>query len=56
MVPFRLLARAVFTLAVISGRAPSGFLGVGLWEGLGALVTGAALCHEGRSARALTGA
>lgn len=31
-VPFRLLTCAVFTLAVIGGRAPSGFLGVGLWE------------------------
>ncbi|MFE7777548.1 hypothetical protein ACFU5O_27360 [Streptomyces sp. NPDC057445] len=49
-VPFRLLTCAVFTLAVITGRAPSGFLGVGLWEGLGAAVTGAALWHEGRRA------
>lgn len=47
-VPFRLLTCAVFTLAVVTGRAPSGFLGVGLWEGLGALVTGAALRHERR--------
>lgn len=51
-VPFRLLTCAVFTLAVIGGRAPSGFLGVGLWEGLGAFVTGAALRHEQRGARA----
>ncbi|MEU8518382.1 hypothetical protein [Streptomyces sp. NBC_01216] len=50
-VPFRLLTCAVFTLAVVSGRAPAGFLGVGLWEGLGAVVTGAALRHEGRAAR-----
>ncbi|QOV41227.1 hypothetical protein IM697_21290 [Streptomyces ferrugineus] len=47
-VPFRLLTCAVFTLAVIGGRAPAGFLGVGLWEGIGALVTGAALRHESR--------
>ncbi|MER6998418.1 hypothetical protein [Streptomyces sp. NPDC000410] len=47
-VPFRLLTCTVFTLAVVTGRAPAGFLGVGLWEGLGALVTGAALWHEGR--------
>ncbi|MGW1881992.1 hypothetical protein [Streptomyces sp. NPDC001970] len=50
-VPFRLLTCTVFTLAVIGGRAPSGFLGVGLWEGVGALVTGAALRYEGRGAR-----
>ncbi|MGW2559657.1 hypothetical protein ACWCXB_10510 [Streptomyces sp. NPDC001514] len=50
-VPFRLLTCTVFTLAVIGGRAPSGFLGVGLWEGAGALVTGAALWYEGRGAR-----
>ncbi|MFI8366535.1 hypothetical protein [Streptomyces sp. NPDC085466] len=45
-VPFRLLTCAVFTLAVAGGRAPAGFLGVGLWEGLGAVVTGAALWYE----------
>ncbi|MFD7231538.1 hypothetical protein [Streptomyces sp. NPDC059881] len=52
-VPFRLLTCTVFTVAVISGRAPSGFLGVGLWEGLGALATGLALRFEaGRRATA----
>ncbi|MFF6979918.1 hypothetical protein ACFZAV_19700 [Streptomyces sp. NPDC008343] len=49
-VPFRLLTCTVFTLAVITGRAPAGFLGVGLWEGIGAVVTGAALRLEGRGA------
>ncbi|MFF3945575.1 hypothetical protein ACFYYN_12205 [Streptomyces sp. NPDC001902] len=53
-VPFRLLTFTVFTTAVVIGRAPSGFLGVGVWEGVGALVTGAALWHEGRTARAAT--
>ncbi|MEU6946863.1 hypothetical protein ABZ957_16785 [Streptomyces sp. NPDC046316] len=48
-VPFRLLTCAVFTLAVLTGRAPTGFLGVGLWEGLGALTTWAALRHEDRA-------
>nr|WP_179166663.1 hypothetical protein [Streptomyces sp. CB03238] len=43
---FRLLTCAVFTLAVVTGRAPAGFLGVGLWEGLGAVATGAALRYE----------
>ncbi|MEE1754861.1 hypothetical protein PUR26_20870 [Streptomyces sp. SP18CS02] len=45
-VPFRLLTCAVFTLAVVTGRAPAGFLGVGLWEGLGAVATGLALRRE----------
>ncbi|MFD7324506.1 hypothetical protein ACFV9D_26000 [Streptomyces sp. NPDC059875] len=48
-VPFRLLTCAVFTLAVVTGRAPAGFLVVGLWEGLGAVVTGAALRYESRA-------
>ncbi|MFJ6649327.1 hypothetical protein ACIQPS_27140 [Streptomyces sp. NPDC091290] len=50
-VPFCLLTCTVFTLAVIGGRAPAGFLGVGLWEGAGALATAAALCRERRGAR-----
>ncbi|MEU9983979.1 hypothetical protein [Streptomyces sp. NPDC050856] len=45
-VPFRLLTCAVFTGAVLTGRAPAGFLGVGVWEGLGAVATGAALWWE----------
>lgn len=48
-VPFRLLTCTVFTLAVITGRAPAGLLGVGLWEGTGAVVTGVALRHERRA-------
>lgn len=47
-VPFRLLTCVVFTLAVAGGRAPAGFLGVCLWEGAGAVVTGAALRYERR--------
>ncbi|MFF8828824.1 hypothetical protein [Streptomyces sp. NPDC015131] len=53
-VPFRLLTCAVFLLAVASGRAPAGFAGVGLWEGLGALATGVALRYERRAAGAVT--
>jgi hypothetical protein len=45
-VPFRLLTCMVFTLAVFTGRAPTGFLAVGVWEGLGALATGFALRKE----------
>lgn len=47
-VPFRLLTCTVFTTAVLAGRAPYGFLGVGLWEGLGAVVTGLALRYEAK--------
>lgn len=50
-VPFRLLTFTVFTLAVLTGRAPAGFLGVGIWEGLGALATGIALRLEARRER-----
>ncbi|WP_406140835.1 hypothetical protein [Streptomyces sp. NBC_01089] len=45
-VPFRLLTFAVFTTAVVSGRAPSGFIGVGLWEGIGAVATAVALRYD----------
>ncbi|WP_084955775.1 hypothetical protein [Thermoactinospora rubra] len=47
-VPFRLLTCAVFIGLVVSGAAPREFLGVGLWEGAGALLTGLALWREGR--------
>ncbi|MFI0980687.1 hypothetical protein ACH4SP_27210 [Streptomyces sp. NPDC021093] len=47
-VPFRVLTCTVFTLAVITGRAPAGFLGVGIWEGAGALATAIALRAESR--------
>lgn len=45
-VPFRLLTFAVFTLLVVTGAAPARFVGVGIWEGIGAVVTGAALWWE----------
>ncbi|MEU4405856.1 hypothetical protein AB0F88_15125 [Streptosporangium sp. NPDC023963] len=47
-VPFRLLTFTVFTLLVVTGAAPARFIGVGLWEGAGAVVTGAALWWERR--------
>ncbi|GGS63538.1 hypothetical protein GCM10010156_23190 [Planobispora rosea] len=47
-VPFRLLTFTVFTMLVVTGAAPGKFLGVGLWEGAGALITGAALWWEAR--------
>ncbi|QGV82861.1 hypothetical protein [Streptomyces ficellus] len=48
-VPFRLLTCTVFLLAVATGRAPAGFAGVALWEGLGAVVTAVALRYERRA-------
>lgn len=45
-VPFRVVTFAVFTSAVLRGLAPVGFLGVGVWELLGALATGLALTKE----------
>lgn len=45
-VPFRMVTFVVFTLAVINGIAPQGFIGVGIWELLGAILTGAALFYE----------
>ena len=45
-VPFRMVTFAVFTLLVMNGTAPQGFIGVGLWELVGALLTGAALLYE----------
>jgi hypothetical protein len=47
-VPFRVVTFTVFTLAVVNGIAPAGFLGVGAWELIGALATGAALLYERR--------
>lgn len=46
-VPFRCLTFTVFSLAVVRGLAPAGFLGVAAWELLGALATGLALAREG---------
>ncbi|HSL45199.1 MAG TPA: hypothetical protein VK897_17330 [Anaerolineales bacterium] len=47
-VPFRCVTFVVFTTAVIVGLAPGRFLGVGLWELVGALATGIALYAENR--------
>ncbi|WP_093617226.1 hypothetical protein [Streptomyces indicus] len=55
-VPFRLLTFTVFTLAVLADRAPAGFIGVGLWEGIGALATAVALRRDKRAESAATAA
>ena len=47
-VPFRGLTFTVFTLAALSGTAPLGFIGVAVWELIGAISTGLALYLEGR--------
>ena len=48
-VPFRMVTFVVFTLAVVRGLAPVGFMGVAAWELIGALATGAALLMERRA-------
>jgi hypothetical protein len=45
-VPFRSLTFIVFTSVALSGQAPTRFIVVGAWEGLGALATGLALWLE----------
>jgi len=47
-VAFRLLTCVVFTLLVLTETAPGRFVGVALWEGLGAVTTGAALWFDRR--------
>lgn len=45
-VPFRVITFIVFTAIVMAGIAPKPFLGVGIWELVGALATGIALGKE----------
>lgn len=45
-VPFRVITFIVFTAIVMAGIAPKSFLGVGIWELVGALATGIALGKE----------
>ncbi len=45
-VPFRVVTFFVFTMTVVAGIAPLKFLGVGVWELLGAIATGVALNRE----------
>lgn len=47
-VPFRCVTFTVFTIAVLTGLAPVRFIGVGLWELVGAAATGIALWQENR--------
>jgi hypothetical protein len=49
-VPFRILTFSVFVLAIFRGIAPMGFIGVAVWELVGALATGAALFYERQKA------
>jgi hypothetical protein len=42
-VPFRCVTFVVFTSAVLTGLAPTRFIGVGAWELAGAIATGLAL-------------
>ncbi len=45
-VPFRMVTFTIFVLAVSREIAPTAFLGVAVWELVGALATGAALLYE----------
>ena len=47
-VPFRVLTFTVFTVTVLAGLAPTRFLGVGIWELTGAVVTGLALNFDSK--------
>lgn len=47
-VVFRLLTWLVFSTVTVLGSAPGRFIGVALWEGAGAVVTGLALWYERR--------
>ncbi len=47
-VPFRLVTFTVFTAVALTGTAPMRFIGVGIWEGLGAFATGLALYFENK--------
>lgn len=47
-VPFRIVTFTVFTIIVIAKIAPINFLGIGIWELVGALSTGIALYIEDR--------
>jgi hypothetical protein len=47
-VPFRTLTFIVFTTLVVLNVAPQRFIGVGIWELVGALATGIALYFENK--------
>jgi hypothetical protein len=47
-VPFRCVTFIVFTTVALGGLAPTRFILVGVWEGLGALATGLTLWLEGK--------
>jgi len=47
-VPFRCVTFVVFTIVVLTGLAPTRFLGVGFWELIGAIATGLALRSDSK--------
>lgn len=50
-VPFRCLTFIVFTIATLTGLAPTRFIGVGIWELTGAIATWLALRSENKKVR-----
>jgi hypothetical protein len=59
-VAFRMVTVLVFTMLVITETAPARFIGVALWEGIGAAATGIALwwdaCRTARGLATMSGA
>ncbi|MBO9129276.1 hypothetical protein [Bacillus sp. 165] len=53
-VPFRMATFIIFTLAALNHVAPMRFIGVGAWEGLGALATGIALYIESSRGKSMS--
>ena len=47
-VPFRAVTFSVFTISVLTGLAPTAWIGIGIWELCGGIVTGLALYIEKR--------
>jgi hypothetical protein len=47
-VPFRCITPTVFTIAVLTGLAPTRFLAIAAWELTGAIATGVALRSESK--------
>jgi len=48
-VPFRLVTFTVFTIVAVTGIAPMRFIAVGMWEGIGAFITGLTLYFENKN-------
>jgi len=52
-VPFRAVTFSVFTISVLTGLAPTAWIGIGIWELCGGIATGLALFYERRKLAAV---